>query len=119
MDRSSIPYDFATSSKYAMKQKPYRTFLLFLSPGILKVKPRDQSLFSEDMVLMEDDNPLHAYGITMHTAKAQAPVQLGLSVRSESGDFEDLDVTSYSSPPDLPDVMKNQDASAPNCEINS
>lgn len=102
-----------------MKQKPYRTLLLFLSPGILKVKPRDQSLFSEDMVLMEDDNPLHAYGITMHTAKAQAPVQLGLSVRSESGDFEDLDVTSYSSPPDLPDVMKNQDASAPNCEINS
>lgn len=60
---------------------------------------------------MEDDNALHLYGITMYTAKAQAPVQLGLAVRSEGGDFEELEVTPYSSPPDLPDVMKIQDAS--------
>lgn len=30
--------------------------------------------------------------------------------RMENGEFEDLEITPYSSPPDLPDVMKNQDA---------
>lgn len=29
---------------------------------------------------------------------------------SESGEFEALEITPYSSPPDLPDVMKNQEA---------
>lgn len=28
----------------------------------------------------------------------------------ENGEFEDLEITPYSSPPDLPDVMKNQEA---------
>lgn len=30
--------------------------------------------------------------------------------RLENGEFEELEITPYSSPPDLPDVMKNQDA---------
>lgn len=30
--------------------------------------------------------------------------------RMENGEFEDLEITPYSSPPDLPDVMKNQEA---------
>lgn len=29
--------------------------------------------------------------------------------RKESGEFEALDLTAYSSPPDLPDVMKSQE----------
>lgn len=27
----------------------------------------------------------------------------------ENGEFEELEITPYSSPPDLPDVMKNQE----------
>lgn len=30
--------------------------------------------------------------------------------RKESGELEPLEITSYSSPPDLPDVMKQQEA---------
>lgn len=30
--------------------------------------------------------------------------------RLENGEFEPLEITPYSSPPDLPDVMKNQDS---------
>jgi len=78
--------------------------------GILKVKPIDQRLYNQDNDLMEDEKTLQDYGITMASAKAQAPAQLGLSMKNEQGDFEALEVTSYSSPPDLPEVMKNQEA---------
>ncbi|XP_065371802.1 elongin-B [Calliphora vicina] len=78
--------------------------------GILKVKPADQRLYNQDNDIMDDDNTLQDYGITMSTAKAQAPAQLGLALRKESGDIEALEITSYSSPPDLPEVMKNQEA---------
>lgn len=138
---------------------------------------------------MEDDHTLQDYGVTVSTAKAQAPAQLGLTCRwvsfssafryesrplshadksaasytcfthnihlyvcrpyihtclcmytrtyvdllslhvsrvdmqfswqafyycgyrNETGDFETLDITPYSAPPDLPEVMKNQEAS--------
>lgn len=30
--------------------------------------------------------------------------------RDEHGEFEPLEITPYSSPPDLPEVMKNQEA---------
>ncbi|XP_067618190.1 elongin-B [Eurosta solidaginis] len=78
--------------------------------GILKVRPHDQRLYNQDNELMEDDNTLQDYGIQMSTAKAQAPAQLGLALRDEHGDFEPLEITPYSSPPDLPEVMKNQEA---------
>ena len=78
--------------------------------GILKIAPRDQRLFNKENVLMEDDKPLQDYGITMNTAKAQSPAQLGLAIKSDGMDFEQLEMTAYSSPPDLPDVMKNQEA---------
>jgi elongin-B len=58
---------------------------------------------------MDDEKALQDYGITMLTARAQSPAQLGLAVRID-GDFEPLELTPYSSPPDLPDVMKNQEA---------
>lgn len=57
---------------------------------------------------MEDEKTLQDYGITMMTARAQSPMQIGLAVRVE-GDFEQLELTPYSSPPDLPDVMKTQE----------
>ncbi|XP_055538578.1 elongin-B [Wyeomyia smithii] len=78
--------------------------------GILKVPPRDQRLYNKDNQLMEDDRTLQDCGITVATAKAQCPAQLGLAVRDNGGDFEVLEMTPYSLPPDLPDVMKNQDS---------
>ncbi|XP_059611926.1 elongin-B isoform X1 [Phlebotomus argentipes] len=78
--------------------------------GILKIRPRDQQLYNKDNTIMEDDKPLQDYGISIVTAKAQAPAQLGLAIRTETGEFEALEITPYSSPPDLPDVMKNQEA---------
>jgi len=78
--------------------------------GILKVRPRDQCLYNKDNQVIPDDKQLQEIGITMSTAKAQSPAQLGLALRLENGEFEELDITPYSSPPDLPDVMKNQEA---------
>ncbi|XP_055382913.1 elongin-B [Condylostylus longicornis] len=81
--------------------------------GILKVKPSDQILYNKDNIPMEDEQTLLYYGITMSTAKAQAPAQLGLAIRLNNvatPEFECLEITPYSSPPDLPDVMKNQEA---------
>ncbi|TMW41133.1 hypothetical protein DOY81_013787, partial [Sarcophaga bullata] len=49
--------------------------------GILKVKPENQRLYNQDNDVMEDENTLQDYGITMSTAKAQAPAQLGLALR--------------------------------------
>lgn len=57
---------------------------------------------------MDDDQTLQDYGITMMTARAQSPIQIGLAIRVD-GEFEQLELTPYSAPPDLPDVMKNQD----------
>lgn len=31
-------------------------------------------------------------------------------IRMDGGEFEELEIAPYSSPPDLPDVMKNQDS---------
>lgn len=83
-------------------------FMHFIFTGILKISPRDQRLFSKDNQTMEDDKLLQDYGITMMTARAQSPIQIGLAIRVD-GEFEPLDLTPYSSPPDLPDVMKNQE----------
>lgn len=82
-----------------------------MSSGIIKFKPNDQILYNRENIQMEDDKTLQEYGITMASAKAQAPCQLGLALRSSSGDFEMLEMTPYSAPPDLPEVMKNTEAS--------
>lgn len=78
--------------------------------GILKIQPGHQMLFNKDNMVMEDDKLLQDYGITTSTAKPQTPAQLGLAMRTRNGDFEPLEITPYSSPPDLPDVMKNHEA---------
>ncbi|GBP84387.1 Elongin-B [Eumeta japonica] len=77
--------------------------------GILKVSPPNQMLFNKDSQLMEDDKTLAEYGLTSATAKAQCPAPIGLALRKENGEFEALDLVPYSSPPDLPDVMKSQE----------
>lgn len=94
------------------------------------MRPRDQQVF-KDGISMTDDKQLQEFGITMQSAKAQSPAILnvafrcvyflwilyvvvirlnsGQSHRMDNGEFEDLDITPYSNPPDLPDVMKNQE----------
>lgn len=77
--------------------------------GITKFAPENQQLFNKDSIEMEDSHQLLEYGITANAAKAQSPGQVNLAVRDENGQFESLDITPYSSPPDLPDVMKVQE----------
>ena len=55
---------------------------------------------------MEDDKTLSEYGLTSSLAKAQSPAEVGLAFTIEGGVFEELEKTKYSSPPELPDVMK-------------
>ncbi|XP_077297643.1 transcription elongation factor elongin B [Arctopsyche grandis] len=78
--------------------------------GILKVTPANQMLFNKDNQVMEDDKTLNEYGLTPATAKAQSPSPIGLALRKENGEFEKLDLTPFSAPPDLPDVMKSQES---------
>ena len=84
--------------------------------GILKKPPSQQELFylretddssmGENSLLLNDTATLAECGITPNTAKAQDPAVLGLAFADESGRFETLDITAYSSPPPLPDVLK-------------
>lgn len=74
--------------------------------GILKIPPVNQQLSNKDNVVMIDNRLLCDYGLTSATAKAQCPAVVGLAVRQRSGQFEPLEMTPLSIPPDLPDVMK-------------
>jgi len=77
--------------------------------GILKYAPDDQRLYKDETVL-EDGKTLADCGFTSQTARAQAPATVGLAIR-EGDSWESLDVVTYSTPPELPDVMKPQEAS--------
>ncbi len=63
---------------------------------------------------MEDDKTLADYSLTSSLAKAQSPAEVGLAFLGEGGGgWEELEKTPYSSPPELPDVMKpGQESSA-------
>lgn len=78
--------------------------------GILKIPPVNQQLFNKDNAVMCDNKFLSDYGLTSATAKAQCPALVGLAVRQENGQFEPLEMTPFSLPLDLPDVMKSQEA---------
>ncbi|XP_046373723.1 elongin-B-like [Haliotis rufescens] len=80
--------------------------------GICKVCPENQKLFKDDQPLTDDHKTLGDYGFTGATARAQAPATLGLAFRQDDGEWEGLEISSYSSPPELPDVMKPQDSSS-------
>jgi len=73
--------------------------------GITKKPPPEQRLYNKDDVLMEDEKTLADYGLSSSLAKAQSPAEVGLSFMND-GTFEELEKTPYSSPPELPDVMK-------------
>ncbi|KAG7334614.1 hypothetical protein KOW79_001210 [Hemibagrus wyckioides] len=77
--------------------------------GILKRAPEEQKLYKDDM-LLEDSKTLGDYGFTNQTARPQAPATVGLAFRISDDVFEPLRVDAFSSPPELPDVMKPQDS---------
>ncbi|XP_018094866.1 elongin-B isoform X1 [Xenopus laevis] len=78
--------------------------------GILKRPPEDQKLYKDDQ-LLDDNKTLGDCGFTSQTARPQAPATVGLSFRSSGDSFEPLRVEPFSSPPELPDVMKPQETS--------
>jgi transcription elongation factor B subunit 2 len=70
--------------------------------GILKVSPANQQLIKDNQV-MDDEKALQDYGLTSSSAKAQCPGSVGLALRLDNGDFEPLELTPFSSPPDSPE----------------
>lgn len=75
--------------------------------GIIKRQPEDQRLSYENQIL-EDKEELRHY----FQAKAQNPATIGLMLKDEkTGEFETLEVTPYSVPPDLPSAMEKDDDS--------
>lgn len=80
--------------------------------GILKKSPEEQQLYSKDNQIMDDSKTISEYGYTSTTSKAQLPETIGLVFKLEGRDeFEPLDITPLSTPPDLPDVMKSESQS--------
>lgn len=65
---------------------------------------------SQDDQLLEDSKTLGDCGFTNQTARPQAPATIGLAFRINDEMFEQLHVEAFSSPPELPDVMKPQDS---------
>lgn len=77
--------------------------------GILKRPPEDQKLYKDD-VMLNDGQTLGNCGFTNQTARPQAPATVGLAFRLSDDSYEQLRVESFSTPPELPDVMKPQDS---------
>uniref|UniRef100_A0A8V0X9X5 Elongin-B n=1 Tax=Gallus gallus TaxID=9031 RepID=A0A8V0X9X5_CHICK len=90
--------------------------------GILKRPPEEQRLYKDEQ-LLDDSKTLGDCGFTSQTARPQAPATVGLALRSAGGSapqlvlwgggdecFEALRIDAFSSPPELPDVMKPQDS---------
>ncbi|XP_067934484.1 elongin-B-like [Watersipora subatra] len=74
--------------------------------GITKVAPEDQLLFNWKQEPMDEKKNLQDNGYTPNTARAQCPAQINIAYRQSDGEFEPLDIVSYSPAPELPDVMK-------------
>ncbi|XP_077170946.1 elongin-B [Paroedura picta] len=79
--------------------------------GILKRPPEDQRLYKDDQ-LLDDSKTLGDCGFTSQTARPQAPATVGLAFKMSDDTFEPLRIEPFSSPPELPDVMKPQDSSS-------
>ncbi|TGZ69317.1 hypothetical protein CRM22_003799 [Opisthorchis felineus] len=81
--------------------------------GILKVPPADQLLLKHQTE-MKNEKTLASYNLNAQTARAHMPATLGLCLRDKGTDkFETLDITPYSTPPELPEVMRCQENMAP------
>ncbi|KAL6034274.1 hypothetical protein STEG23_015016 [Scotinomys teguina] len=78
------------------------------SKDILKRPPDEQRLYKDDQ-LLDDGKTLGEYGFTSQTARPQAAATVGLAFQVDDA-FEPLRIEPFSSPPELPDVMKPQDS---------
>lgn len=75
--------------------------------GIVKRRPEDQKLAYERQILDDREELRHYF-----QAKAQNPAVIGLMLRDEqTGEFEQLQITPYSEPPELPSAMEKEDES--------
>ncbi|KAG8147138.1 putative Transcription elongation factor B polypeptide 2-like protein [Naja naja] len=66
-------------------------------------------IFQDDQ-LLDDSKILGDCSFTSQTARPQAPATVGLAFRVSEDAFENLCIDPFSSPPELPDVMKPQDS---------
>ncbi|XP_051522961.1 elongin-B-like isoform X1 [Myxocyprinus asiaticus] len=85
--------------------------------GIMKRSPEEQRLYKvlshdvfQDDQALDDSKTLGDCGFTNQTARPQAPGTVGLAFKINDDAFEPLQVEPFSSPPELPDVMKPQDS---------
>lgn len=76
--------------------------------GIIKVMPEDQKLF-KDREELKDEKNIGDYGLNPGTAKPQLPATIGLVVKNENGVWEELEISPLSQPPELPEVMRQQE----------
>lgn len=75
--------------------------------GIIKRPPEDQKLAYDRQVLDDREELRHYF-----QARAQNPAMIGLMLRDhDTGEFEELNITSYSEPPELPSAMEKDDES--------
>jgi len=77
--------------------------------GITKVKPHNLRLF-KDREELKEERTVAEYGFTATSAKPQQPGSIGLAFRNDNGDWEDLEISPLSQPPELPEVMRPQPA---------
>lgn len=76
-----------------------------LLSGIIKRAPEDQKLAYERTIL-DDREEIRTY----FQARAQNPAMVGLMLRDEkTGEFEQLQITPYSEPPELPSAMEKDE----------
>ena len=69
-------------------------------------RPASEQMLLKDDTELVDRATLADYNITPASAKPQSPCVLGLCLK-DNGQFEALDITPYSTPPELPDSLKN------------
>jgi len=75
--------------------------------GLIKRNPEDQRLSFEKQILDDREELRHYF-----QARAQNPATIGLMLRDLStGEFETLQITEYSQPPELPAAMDKDDGS--------
>jgi transcription elongation factor B subunit 2 len=88
--------------------------------GILKKSAEDQRLFDKNNEIMDDSKQISEYGYLASIAKAQSPEPIGLAFKIDGREeFETLEITPLSTPPDLPDVMKGDSQSNPLSQANN
>lgn len=75
--------------------------------GIIKRPPEDQKLSYEKQILDDREELRHYF-----QGRAQSPATVGLMLRDPATDeFEQLQITEYSQPPELPSAMEKDDES--------